>query len=300
MVAIGSGVGSIMPWKADMTCYDIEVLSLIHHSHITVGLSCAQLGAARQGATHPSKLPSERRPWHTTDARHLRFSTARLMLRFARLTPGARLLDFCGGSGTIALEAACEFRDLHVVSADDKSGKACRLAEANLAVARAEHLLAEGSQVKIVRKSIEEWRRHRFESSSHAFDLVISELPFGVSLRRVDSSLLIQALNAVLHPEGCAALICPQEQAAELQNALTEQHWKVHQCEGNILAAFHNGKMRSALPLWDESMRTYQWVEHKIRSLARKPSDKDIDATAQQERRGCLKRGVDGNWKPFE
>ncbi|CAK9114719.1 unnamed protein product [Durusdinium trenchii] len=233
MVAIGSGVGSIMPWKADMTCYDIEVLSLIHHSHITVGLSCAQLGAARQGATHPSKLPSERRPWHTTDARHLRFSTARLMLRFARLTPGARLLDFCGGSGTIALEAACEFRDLHVVSAD-KSGKACRLAEANLAVARAEHLLAEGSQVKIVRKSIEEWRRHRFESSSHAFDLVISELPFGVSLRRVDSSLLIQALNAVLHPEGCAALICPQEQAAELQNALTEQHWKVHQCEGNV------------------------------------------------------------------
>lgn len=54
------------------------------------------------------------------------------------------------------------------------------------------------------------------------------------------------------------------------------------------------------MPLWDESMRTYQWVEHKIRSLARKPSDKDIDATAQQERRGCLKRGVDGNWKPFE
>ena len=49
-----------------------------------------------------------------------------------------------------------------------------------------------------------------------------------------DSSLLIQALNAVLHPEGCAALICPQEQAAELQNALTEQHWKVHQCEGNV------------------------------------------------------------------
>ena len=30
---------------------------------------------------------------------------------------------------------------------EDKSGKACRLAEANLAVARAEHLLAEGSQV---------------------------------------------------------------------------------------------------------------------------------------------------------
>ena len=39
---------------------------------VTFGLSCAELGAARLGATKPSKLPRERRPWHRTDARHLR------------------------------------------------------------------------------------------------------------------------------------------------------------------------------------------------------------------------------------
>eukprot|EP00434_Breviolum_minutum_P014744 symbB.v1.2.013000.t1/scaffold912.1/size152940/6 len=118
MKAIGSSVGSIMPWKASMKCYDLELLALIHRSNVTFGLSCAELGAARLGATKPSKLPRERRPWHRTDARHLRFSTARLLLHFARLKSGQRLLDFCGGMGTIALEAACCVPHLTAVSSD--------------------------------------------------------------------------------------------------------------------------------------------------------------------------------------
>ena len=56
------------------------------------------------------------------------FSTARLLLHFARVKSGQQLLDFCGGMGTIALEAACCIPHLTAVSSD-VSVKACTMAE---------------------------------------------------------------------------------------------------------------------------------------------------------------------------
>jgi hypothetical protein len=41
-------------------------------AQVTFGISCATLGTSRLGATKPSRLPREKRPWHLTDARHLR------------------------------------------------------------------------------------------------------------------------------------------------------------------------------------------------------------------------------------
>ena len=66
------------------------------------------------------------------------FSTARLLLHFARLKSGQRLLDFCGGMGTIALEAACCVPHLTAVSSD-VSVKACTMAEGCLKLGSSEN-----------------------------------------------------------------------------------------------------------------------------------------------------------------
>ncbi|CAJ1348947.1 unnamed protein product [Effrenium voratum] len=233
MVAIGSGVGAVMPWKADMKAYDIEVMAIIHRSRITLGLSCAELGESRKGATHPSKLPTEARAWHLTDARHLRFSTARLMLEFGQLQPGEKVLDLCGGCGTIALEAASQFSNVHAVTAD-VSGKACKLAEEHIQVAESKGLLAEGSRVQVVFRGIAWWRQ-----TTDKFDAVISELPFGVSrclsMRFLDPEILAAALRRVLRVGGRAALICPRGQTEAVKAKLDPAIWTDWLCrDGNV------------------------------------------------------------------
>lgn len=236
MKAIGRGVGSIMPWKANMTCYDLEVLAVIHRSNVTFGISCATLGTSRLGATKPSRLPREKRPWHLTDARHLRFSTARLMLHFAQLRPGEQMLDLCGGMGTIAMEAAQHWANLRAVSSD-VSAKACKLADENLKVAEREDLFAAGSEVKILRRSVAEWIDFSLADGS-CFDVVISELPFGVTIRMLDIRILVQALDAVLKPQGRVALICPKAQTSDLQAAMlksSSRHWRLNTLRhGNV------------------------------------------------------------------
>eukprot|EP00435_Cladocopium_sp_Y103_P038738 s1549_g10.t1 len=235
MQAIGRVVGSIMPWKANMTCYDLEVLAVIHRSNVTFGISCATLGALRLGATKPSRLPREKRPWHLTDARHLRFSTARLMLHFAQLRPGEQMLDLCGGMGTIAMEAAQHWANLRAVSSD-VSAKACKLAAENLKVAEREDLFAAGSEVKILRRSVAEWIDFSLADGG-CFDVVISELPFGVTIRMLDIRILVEALDKVLRPQGRVAMICPKAQTSDLQDAMfrSSRHWRLNALRhGNV------------------------------------------------------------------
>ncbi|CAE7569875.1 THUMPD3 [Symbiodinium microadriaticum] len=229
MPAVGGGVGMAMPWKVNLKTYDIEVTAIIHRDTVVLGLSCAQLGKSRRGATQPSKLPREQRPWHLSDARHLRFSTARLLLELAEVSAGDRLLDLCGGMGTIALEAACCFPDLRAVSAD-VSQRACQRAEANVAAARSLGLLGLGSSVEVLVRGVSGWTR-----SSQEFDVVVSELPFGVSISILDSNVLLTAIQRVVRPGGRVVLIAPCSESPSIEEHTLSDTWcEYRRCDGNV------------------------------------------------------------------
>ncbi|CAJ1442648.1 unnamed protein product [Effrenium voratum] len=205
MVAIGSGVGAVMPWKADMKAYDIEGAGLAPHR--------CPAPALLHGAADVAQLFQ---PWGS-------------MLEFGQLQPGEKVLDLCGGCGTIALEAASQFSNVHAVTAD-VSGKACKLAEEHIQVAESKGLLAEGSRVQVVFRGIAWWRQ-----TTDKFDAVISELPFGVSMRFLDPEILAAALRRVLRVGGRAALICPRGQTEAVKAKLDPAIWTDWLCrDGNV------------------------------------------------------------------
>ncbi|CAJ1442650.1 unnamed protein product [Effrenium voratum] len=209
MVAIGSGVGAVMPWKADMKAYDIEGAGLAPHR--------CPAPALLHGAADVAQLFQ---PWGSM---HLP------KLEFGQLQPGEKVLDLCGGCGTIALEAASQFSNVHAVTAD-VSGKACKLAEEHIQVAESKGLLAEGSRVQVVFRGIAWWRQ-----TTDKFDAVISELPFGVSMRFLDPEILAAALRRVLRVGGRAALICPRGQTEAVKAKLDPAIWTDWLCrDGNV------------------------------------------------------------------
>ncbi|CAJ1348946.1 unnamed protein product [Effrenium voratum] len=223
MVAIGSGVGAVMPWKADMKAYDIEGAGLAPHRCPAPALLHGAADVAQLfqpwGSMHLPKSPT----------RNGRATSKRFGLEFGQLQPGEKVLDLCGGCGTIALEAASQFSNVHAVTAD-VSGKACKLAEEHIQVAESKGLLAEGSRVQVVFRGIAWWRQ-----TTDKFDAVISELPFGVSMRFLDPEILAAALRRVLRVGGRAALICPRGQTEAVKAKLDPAIWTDWLCrDGNV------------------------------------------------------------------
>eukprot|EP00933_Yihiella_yeosuensis_P066587 TRINITY_DN7092_c4_g1_i1.p1 TRINITY_DN7092_c4_g1~~TRINITY_DN7092_c4_g1_i1.p1 ORF type:complete len:535 (+),score=77.36 TRINITY_DN7092_c4_g1_i1:58-1662(+) len=208
MVAVGTGAVEAVPWMVDMTRYDVELVGVMHGDVLALGLSCARLGEERKGATRPSKLPQETRPWQLSEHRHMRFSTATLMLEFANVSPGEKLLDFCGGVGTIALEAATRIPNLKAISSD-MSKRSCKTAQDNVDACFDLSLFATGSSINVFRKKVEDWNSS--ESAEKTFDVVVTELPFGASMKVIEPKVVVESLAKLLTPNlGRAALITPR------------------------------------------------------------------------------------------
>lgn len=181
MVAVGGGCNEATGWAPDLARYDVEVFGVLFEDTLTLGLSCNLLGDARTGAVKSSKLPGEIRPWLVAggDRKHLRPSTAAVMLELARVSAREALLDFCGGIGTIALEAATHTAGLRAVSSD-LDAKVCELARSNVAAAVAQNSLAPEAAVEVRCTDV-------FGISSESlFDVVVAELPFRLQLQAPD------------------------------------------------------------------------------------------------------------------
>ena len=66
------------------------------------------------------------------------------------------------------------------------------------------------------------------------FDLVVSELPFGVTVKLLNVTSLATTLDHVLVAGGRAVLVVCLAQSQELQEALEERHFQVERREGNV------------------------------------------------------------------
>lgn len=66
------------------------------------------------------------------------------------------------------------------------------------------------------------------------FDVVVSELPFGVTVKLLDVTSLVAALHHVLVPTGRAVLVVCLTQSRELHEALEAKAFQVERREGNV------------------------------------------------------------------
>jgi len=103
---VGAAVGDTEPqWSVDLVNFDLEVVTLVLHEHVWVGIPLVKGWTCRNG-----KLGAERRGPLVSQDREvvLRPSTAHLMVRRAlgpAPRPGTVLLDCMCGVGTIPVEA---------------------------------------------------------------------------------------------------------------------------------------------------------------------------------------------------
>lgn len=232
MVAVGSGAAGAVPWKVDLKEFDVDLVGIMHGDVLTLGLSCAAARPERKGSKSPSRLPSELRPWHVWgEVRHMRFSTATLLLEFAEVSAGESLLDLCGGAGTIALEAVTRIAGIRAVSSDRASKNACDIARENLATALSLGLLREGSSMQVACRNLHTW--YKDAASLAAFDVVVTELPFGLRFPGVNPKELFMSLGWVLRPFGRAALIAPRSASflRGLRAAIAGDAW----CDNHVI-----------------------------------------------------------------
>lgn len=142
--------------------------------------------------------------------RHMRFSIATLLVELGGVGPGEALLDCCGGVGSIPLEAATRIPNLRAVCAD-ASPKKCACASRNVAAAASQGLFASGSSVEVRVEQVTE-KRGGVSGTPDMFDVVVTDLPFGVKCRNpIHGGLLLSYVAALLRPlSGRVALISPR------------------------------------------------------------------------------------------
>lgn len=151
----------------------------------------------------------------------MRFSTARALLELGNVSTGDKVLDLTGGAGTICIEAATSFSNVHAVSSDANQ-KASTAAQQNAAAAESSGLLAVGSTIEVRCARVEDAILRSDDMGM--FDVVVSELPFGVACKRmIKTEALLDTLAFVLRPKsGRAALIVPfNKQYSDIVNIAT-------------------------------------------------------------------------------
>jgi tRNA G10 N-methylase Trm11 len=115
---IGGAVPDSMGWSVSMSSYDVEIVGILLHDHLLVGLRLC--GFAPKGSRRST---FERKPAAESIAPYknralvgssrmvsLRPSTGTLLARLVEYSPGMVLVDCCCGVGTIPIEACISKR----------------------------------------------------------------------------------------------------------------------------------------------------------------------------------------------
>ena len=193
--ALGDSISTLQPsWNVNLEVPHLLVVALVVHRRVTLGLLLPPFEPNRADV-----LPHEPRLWLQAgrERPHMRPSRAALLARLAALEAHERVLDPCGGIGTIGIEAAC-FAAVHVVSLDSDAA-ACTAAAANARAATLARCVR--GHVMIVHGNA---LRCPFPTSS--FDVAIADLPFGLRHERLDVGALMRELARVVAPGGRAVM----------------------------------------------------------------------------------------------
>ncbi|CAM9412217.1 unnamed protein product, partial [Phaeothamnion confervicola] len=193
-------------WRVNCLHFDVEVTTLICHSHVVAGLSLAAAGGSGGGAGRTSsqngRLPSERHaPFMPSPQRVavLRPSTAHLMLRLAWASPRQFIVDDMAGVATIP-----NLSSLAAFAASAAPGSDLDAA-ANAAGTAARRRLGVAEACR--------WDARCLPLRDAVADAFVVDFPFGMSCGSTRSNqrlypLALREMARVLRSGGRAVLLC--------------------------------------------------------------------------------------------
>ncbi|KAF4652558.1 THUMP domain-containing protein 3 [Perkinsus olseni] len=195
-------------WTVSLGYSEVEFVGIVFDRSVFIGIA---VGKPQRGSlARPEKADFNVVPYCDYMSRDLQLgsvphctkmrpSVALLLLLFATdgLPMHGTMLDIMGGLGTIPIEAATNFTNVHALSGDinrattSQAIKNCQLARPHL---------AEGSSVHA-----RDWDAAQLDTlvDKDSVDWIVTDMPFGnrTELKKADMARVLRAVSVVLKPE---------------------------------------------------------------------------------------------------
>lgn len=210
-----------VPWKVDLSNFDVEVVLLVRPHSVAIGLSLRPYLQANALTFASGRIPPDITPPYvpgrsTAGFVRLRPTTAQMLLHLANIQTGEILLDPCAGIGTIPIEvmfqenAAVGFGGDLLITGDSDSDLG------SVAASYSRHARSFQGQSSRYRGAADlmAWDATNLPFRAGSVDAVVSDLPFGQHCMSTSKlagflPLLFGEMARVLQPRnGRMILLC--------------------------------------------------------------------------------------------